>query len=206
MWESKMDIYNVFELRGRTLCYFGVGAIKKIKDIAEALKKQGINKVIVVTDEVAYKVTGAWDVIEPALKEVGIDSIMYTGVTPNPTVEQIDEATAMGKEFGAQAVIGIGGGSPIDSAKSVAILLEYTDKTASELYEQKFIPEKAKPIIAVNTTHGTGTEVDRFAVASILDKEYKPALAYDCIYPTYAIDDPRSYENATSKPDKIHID
>ncbi|OAA22475.1 iron-containing alcohol dehydrogenase [Kosmotoga sp. DU53] len=190
MWESKMDIYNVFELRGRTLCYFGVGAIKKIKDIAEALKKQGINKVIVVTDEVAYKVTGAWDVIEPALKEVGIDSIMYTGVTPNPTVEQIDEATAMGKEFGAQAVIGIGGGSPIDSAKSVAILLEYTDKTASELYEQKFIPEKAKPIIAVNTTHGTGTEVDRFAVASILDKEYKPALAYDCIYPTYAIDDP----------------
>ncbi|MDI3524312.1 iron-containing alcohol dehydrogenase, partial [Kosmotoga sp.] len=175
MWESKMDIYNVFELRGRTLCYFGVGAIKKIKDIAEALKKQGINKVIVVTDEVAYKVTGAWDVIEPALKEVGIDSIMYTGVTPNPTVEQIDEATAMGKEFGAQAVIGIGGGSPIDSAKSVAILLEYTDKTASELYEQKFIREKAKPIIAVNTTHGTGTEVDRFAVASILDKEYKPA-------------------------------
>ncbi|AKI96749.1 iron-containing alcohol dehydrogenase [Kosmotoga pacifica] len=190
MWESKVNIYNVFELRSRTLCYFGVGAINKIKDIASALKKEGRKKIIVVTDEVVYKVTGAWDVIEPALKENGIEWVMYTGVQPNPTVEQIDEATKMGKEIGAEAVIGIGGGSPIDTAKGVAILLEYTDKNATELYEQTFIPERAKPVIAINTTHGTGTEVDRFAVASILTKEYKPALAYDCIYPVYAIDDP----------------
>jgi len=190
MWESKVNIYNVFELRCRTLCYFGVGAINKIKDIATELKKAGVEKIVVVTDKVAYKVTGAWDIIETTLKEGGIDYILYDGVLPNPTVDQIDEATKMAKEFGAQAVIGIGGGSPIDTAKSVAILLEYSDKNAWELYELKFVPTKAKPIIAVNTTHGTGTEVDRFAVASILEKNFKPAIAYDCIYPTYAIDDP----------------
>lgn len=68
--------------------------------------------------------------------------------------------------------------------------MEYADKNARDLYEYRFMPDKAKPIVAVNLTHGTGTEVDRFAVASILEKDFKPAIAYDCIYPTYAIDDP----------------
>ena len=190
MWENKVNIYNVFELRAKTTCYFGVGALSKIKDIAEESKKKGINKTIVITDEVAYNITGAKAAVEEAFKSAGIEWVVFTDITPNPTVEQIDAATDLGKSFGAQMVLGIGGGSPIDSAKSVAILLEYTDKNATELYEQKFIPEKAKPIIAINTTHGTGTEVDRFAVASIVEKGYKPAIAYDCIYPTYAIDDP----------------
>ncbi|MBB6062385.1 alcohol dehydrogenase class IV [Thermosipho japonicus] len=191
MWESKMDVYNVFELRCKTTCYFGVGAIKKISDILDNLKAQGIDNVIFVTDKIAYKVTGAWDAIEPELKARGFKYVIYEDVSPNPTTIQINEATKLGLQNGAQAVIGIGGGSPIDTAKSVAILLEYPEKTAEELYEGLFSPEKAKPIIAINTTHGTGTEVDRFAVASILEKEYKPAIAYDCIYPFYAIDDPQ---------------
>lgn len=191
MFEKKVNIYNVFELRCKTTCYFGVGAIEKMKDISEYLKNDNMKKVIVITDPVAYKVTGAWDVVTKYFKEYGIKYVLYDKVTPNPTVEQIDEATKLGKEFGAKAVLGIGGGSPIDTAKSVAVLLEYDGKTGSELYEGKFVPTKAKPIIAINTTHGTGTEVDRFAVASILEKEYKPAIAYDCIYPLFAIDDPK---------------
>ena len=152
MWENKVNIYNVFELRAKTTCYFGVGALSKIKDIAEESKKKGINKTIVITDEVAYNITGAKAAVEEAFKSAGIEWVVFTDITPNPTVEQIDAATDLGKSFGAQMVLGIGGGSPIDSAKSVAILLEYTDKNATELYEQKFIPEKAKPIIAINTT------------------------------------------------------
>ncbi|ABS61021.1 iron-containing alcohol dehydrogenase [Fervidobacterium nodosum] len=191
MWERKVNIYNVFELRCKTTCYFGVGAIEKIKDIAEWLSSSKKDKVLIVSDPVAYKVTGAWDKVEKALKERNIGYVLYDKVTPNPTTDQIDEATKIGRDFGAEAVIGIGGGSPIDTAKSVAVLLEHKDKNARELYEGKFIPERAKPIIAINTTHGTGTEVDRFAVASILEKEYKPAIAYDVIYPTFAIDDPQ---------------
>ncbi|MCX7654747.1 MAG: iron-containing alcohol dehydrogenase [Fervidobacterium sp.] len=191
MWERKVNIYNIFELRCKTTCYFGVGAIKKIEDISEWLSNQKKKKVIVVTDPVAYKVTGAWDVVEKALKSKKIKYLVYDEVSPNPTTSQINEATNLGKDFNAEAVIGIGGGSPIDAAKSVAILLEYKNKSAEELYEGKFIPSKAKPIIAINTTHGTGTEVDRFAVATITEKKYKPAIAYDCIYPTFAIDDPQ---------------
>lgn len=190
MWESKMNPQRVIELRCRTLVYLGVGAIQKINEITDHLKHKGIERVLVVTDQTVHKVTGAWDVIEPALKNRGISCAVYTGVVPNPTVDNIDEAVRMGKDMGAQAVIGIGGGSPIDTAKSVAVLLHHTDKNARELYELKFTPEGAVPIIAVNTTHGTGTEVDRFAVASIPEKEYKPALVAECIYPLFAIDDP----------------
>lgn len=190
MWENRINLENVFELRCKNTTYFGVGAIKKIGSILDALKKMNIDNVILVTGKGSYKSSGAWDVVKPALDAAGFKYTIYDKVEPNPTVDMIDDAVAMGIKAGSKAVIGIGGGSPIDTAKGVAILLEYKDKNARELYEGKFLPEKAVPVIAINLTHGTGTEVDRFAVATILEKDYKPAIAYDCIYPLYAIDDP----------------
>lgn len=186
-----MAINEIREIRSKTTVYLGVGAIEKIYDIASNLKNMNIDKVLIVTGRGAYKKTGAWEYVEKALEKENIAYILYNEVTPNPTVDQVDEAARMGNELDAKAVIGIGGGSPIDAAKSAAILLEYKDKTARDIYEFKFTPEKAAPVIAINLTHGTGTEGDRFAVVSIPEKEYKPAIAYDCIYPLYAIDDPQ---------------
>ncbi len=191
MWEKDVNINQVSEIRTRTTVFFGIGAIEKIDFISKDLKSKGIDKVIVMSGRNAYKSTGAWDVVEKALKDNGIGYINYDKVTPNPTTHAVDEATAMAKEFGAKAVISIGGGSPTDAGKSVAILLEYPDKTATDIYEFKFTPEKAAPVVAINLTHGTGSETNRFAVVTIPEKEYKPAIAYDCIYPMYAIDDPK---------------
>lgn len=190
MWENKIDINQVVEIRAKTTAFFGVGAINKMADVAANLSGRGITKVIVMTGKSSHIKTGAWDVTKKALEDNGIKYLLYSKVTPNPTVDHVDEATAEAKAFGAEAVIAIGGGSPIDAAKSVAILLAYPEKNATELYELSFVPEKAAPVIAINLTHGTGTEVDRFAVVSIPSKEYKPAIAYDCIYPLFAIDDP----------------
>lgn len=190
MWENKIDINQVVEIRAKTTTFFGVGAINKMADIAANLSGRGITKVIVMTGKSSHIKTGAWDVTKKALEDNGIKYLLYSKVTPNPTVDQVDEATAEAEAFGAEAVIAIGGGSPIDAAKSVAILLAYPEKNATELYELTFVPDKAVPVIAINLTHGTGTEVDRFAVVSIPAKEYKPAIAYDCIYPLFAIDDP----------------
>ncbi len=190
MWEKDIDINQVVEIRTRTNVYFGVGAINKISEIAKNLKQKGIDKVIVMSGKNAYKATGAWDVVENALKENEVGYINFDKVTPNPTTHHVDEAAQTAKDFGAKAVISIGGGSPTDAGKSVAILLEYPDKNANDIYEFKFVPEKAAPIVSINLTHGTGTETNRFAVVTIPEKNYKPAIAYDCIYPTYAIDDP----------------
>ncbi len=195
MWEKDININEVKEIRVRTTVYFGVGAIKKIEDIAKDLKVKGLDKLIIVTGKGAYKKTGAWDHVQAALKNNAITYVHYDGVTPNPNTHQVNEAAKMAKEFGAKAMLAIGGGSAIDAGKSVAILMENPGKTAEELYEFKFTPEKAAPIIAINLTHGTGSEANRFAVVTILEKNFKPAIAYDCIYPMYSIDDPALMAN-----------
>ncbi|HIT92182.1 MAG TPA: iron-containing alcohol dehydrogenase [Candidatus Stercorousia faecigallinarum] len=191
MWEKDININEVKEIRTRTTVYFGVGAIKKIDDIAKVLKEKGIDKVIVMSGRNAYKATGAWDYVEKALKDNGIGYVNYAEVTPNPTTHHVNDAAKLAKDFGAKAVIAIGGGSPTDAGKSVAILLEYPEKTAEDIYDFTFTPEKAAPIVSINLTHGTGTETNRFAVVTNLEKNFKPAIAYDCIYPMFAIDDPQ---------------
>ncbi|MBR3605172.1 MAG: iron-containing alcohol dehydrogenase [Candidatus Gastranaerophilales bacterium] len=207
MWEKNIDIHEIKEIRTRTTVFFGVGAIKKIEDIAKDLKSKGINKLIVMSGRNAYKATGAWDYVEKALKNNNIEYVNYDKVTPNPTNQAVDEATSLAREFGAQAVIAIGGGSPTDAGKSVAILLKYPDKTANDVYEFTFSPSEAVPIVAINLTHGTGTETNRFAVATIVEKDYKPAIAYDCIYPMYAIDDPALMVKLSEKQTKyVSID
>lgn len=191
MWEKDINIHEVKEIRTRTTVYFGVGAIQKIKDIAKDIKSKGIDKVIVMSGRNAYKSTGAWAVVEKALQDNGIGYVNYDQVTPNPNTHHVNDAYKMAKEFGAKAVIAIGGGSPTDAGKSVAILLENPGKTAEDIFDFTFTPEKAAPIISINLTHGTGSETNRFAVVTNLEKNFKPAIAYDCIYPTYAIDDPQ---------------
>lgn len=190
MFEKYMDMNSVTEIRARSLIYFGCGAIQKMNTIAETLRKRGIERVVLITSKNAYKGSGAWEPTIAALEKNGIEYVHFDQVTPNPTTDSIDEATKAARDFGARAVIGIGGGSPIDVAKSVAILLEYPGETGESLYCYKFTPEKAAPIAAINLTHGTGTEVDRVAVASVAHKNYKPAIAYECIYPEWSIDDP----------------
>jgi alcohol dehydrogenase class IV len=190
MWGKQLDLEQIVEIRTKTIVYFGIGAIRKMTDIAKTLADQGISKVVVVTGQGSHIKSGAWEHAKKALDAANIVPVLYSKVTANPTVDQVDEATAIALEFGAQAVVAIGGGSPIDTGKSVAALVANPGKTARELYEYTFLPEKALPIIAINLTHGTGTESNRFAVVSIPEKEYKPAIAYDCLYPLYSIDDP----------------
>lgn len=190
MWGKQLDLEQIVEIRTKSVVYFGIGAITKMTDIAKTLADQRISKVVVVTGRGSHIKSGAWEHVKRALDAAKIVSVLYSKVTANPTVDQVDEATAVALQFGAQAVIAIGGGSPIDTGKSVAALAANPGKTARELYEYTFSPAKALPIIAINLTHGTGTEANRFAVVSIPEKEYKPAIAYDCLYPLYSIDDP----------------
>ena len=207
MWEKDIDINQIFEIRTRTTVFFGCGAIKKIEYIAQDLKAKGIDKVIVMSGKRAYKLTGAWDYVEKALKDNQIGYINYDGVTPNPTTHSVDEAVKIAKDFGAKAVISIGGGSPTDAGKSVAVLLKYPEKNANDLYEFKFTPTEAAPVVAINLTHGTGSETNRFAVVTVPEKEYKPAIAYDCLYPLYAIDDPVLMTKLSEKQTKyVSID
>lgn len=189
-WDKLIDINNVSEIRTASKVFLGVGAIEKIDFIAGELKKTGVTSVLVMTGKRAYETTGAWAYVTKAFEKYDLKYTLYNQVEPNPETHQVDAAVQIGKDNGANAVLAIGGGSPIDAGKSAAILLAYPEKNCTELYEMTFAPEKAVPFVAINLTHGTGSEANRFAVVTIPEKEYKPALAADCIYPFYSIDDP----------------
>lgn len=199
MWEKDIDVRAVREIRSKTLVYFGAGAIAKMDDIAKELRARGITKVLAVTGKGAYKKTGAWDYVTKACLAHGIDYTLYDGVTPNPNTHQVNAAVKQAERFGAQAVIAIGGGSAIDAGKSTAVLMKYPGKTAEELYEFAFTPEQAAPVVAINLTHGTGSEANRFAVVTIEEKNFKPAIAYNCLYPLFSIDDPQLMTGLSEK-------
>jgi alcohol dehydrogenase class IV len=189
-WEKKIDINNVFLLQPtRPKTFFGVGAIAKLDEILADYAAAGKNKVLVVTDTIAYKASGAWDTVEPALNK-HVTWVHYDKVRPNPTYDNCEDAAAAGMTFGADVILAIGGGSSMDTAKTAAVLMKHPGKKAKDFYEAMEPIADAIPLILINTSHGTGSECDAFAVAQS-DGEDKPAINSPHIYAAYAIEDPR---------------
>lgn len=136
--------------------YFGKGAIE---NVPTEFKARGFKKAAVITDkdlvkfEVATKVTKLLD-------EAGVDYALYDGIVPNPTIQNVKEGLAFVQEAQADCIIAIGGGSPIDTAKAIAIIAtnpEFSDVISLEGVADTKHP--CLPILAVPTTSGTAAEV-----------------------------------------------
>ncbi|MDO4976012.1 MAG: iron-containing alcohol dehydrogenase [Eubacteriales bacterium] len=135
-----------------------------IHEIPRHINNIGVNKALIVTDEGLVKI-GTVKMVTDVLDEAGKPYAIYSGVKPNPTVSIVNEAKKAYDDNGCDYVIGIGGGSPIDVAKSVGILA--TNGGTVEDYNGLELSEKpAAPIIAINTTAGTGSEVTRAFVVT----------------------------------------
>jgi alcohol dehydrogenase class IV len=192
-WLSKIDFGKVVHLRTKTDLFFGCGAIQKFEDICKELANRNINKLLIIAGKNSYKTCGAWDVIEPIMKKHNIEYTLFNEMQPNPIVDDVEKAVEIGIKFGAKGIVAIGGGSPIDAAKAVSVLINYPNANLYDLYTHngKF-PEEKKclPIIAINTTHGTGTEVNRFSVITFPKTTEKLGTGVESFYPLYSIDDP----------------
>ncbi|QOG30237.1 lactaldehyde reductase [Enterococcus casseliflavus] len=136
--------------------YFGKGAIE---NVPTEFKARGFKKAAVITDkdlvkfEVATKVT-------KLLEEAGVDYALYDGIVPNPTIQNVKDGLSFVKEAQADCIIAIGGGSPIDTAKAIAIIAtnpEFSDVISLEGVADTKHP--CLPILAVPTTSGTAAEV-----------------------------------------------
>ncbi|MBC9704299.1 MULTISPECIES: lactaldehyde reductase [Enterococcus] len=136
--------------------YFGKGAIK---EVANEAKKRGFKKALVVTDkdllkfEVATKVTAILD-------EAGLSYDIFDGIVPNPSIEDVKAGVKACQTAGADYIVAIGGGSPIDTAKAIGIITtnpEFSDVISLEGVADTKNP--ALPILAVPTTSGTAAEV-----------------------------------------------
>ena len=150
--------------------YFGAGSISAVVDEA---KSRAFKKILVVTDPSLVKF-GVSTKVTALLDEAGIPYDMYTDIKANPTIANIQNGVAKFKESGADAIVAIGGGSSMDTAKGIAIIIanpEYADVVSLE--GAVATTNKCVPIIAVPTTAGTAAEVTINYVVTDVEKKRK---------------------------------
>lgn len=175
----------MFEYRMPTEIVFGKGSSLKL---AEMVKKVGGTKVLLVTDK------GVWENkvlknIEKSLNENKIEYIVFSEVEPDPTIQGVEKATEMLKEFNADTVVGVGGGSSLDSAKAIAVMGTNEGKIF-DYVGFGLIKNKPLPIIAIPTTAGTGSEATFWSVLADKTQDIKASVGGWEIMPTIAILDP----------------
>ena len=159
-----------------------------IQEIPAALDSLGAAKVMVVTDPGIIKV-GIYGKIEKILKDAGKEIILVDDVKPDPSMQLVDSIADKARDSGAQAVIGLGGGSSIDSAK-VAAALVGNEGSIKNYIGVGMLPKPGLPIIAIPTTAGTGSEVTYLSILSDLENETKKGFGSAFIMPKFAFLDP----------------
>lgn len=145
-------------------------------------------KCIIVTGGSSAKKSGALDDMLFALEKENIKSIIYDSIGPNPRLDNCLEAAKKAREFGAEFVVGIGGGSPLDAAKAVAVYCTNGDFSMEDIYS----PEKrnkALPLVLIGTTAGTGSEVGRVSVLTHPETGRKKSIAPEDCYPSLTLAD-----------------
>ncbi len=162
---------------------FGVGSIATVKD---AMGMLGAKKLFVVYDQ-GVKMSGLAEKVTKPLDEQGVDYITYDDITAEPVEDVVDKAYEVAKEAGCDGVLGLGGGSPMDTAKIISVLLKKGGKT-SDYFLSKLGPifHDHVPSLMVPTSSGTGSEVTCVAVVSDINHAKDGVLAG----PSMAIVDP----------------
>lgn len=164
--------------------YFGTGSINSLTDILYNIKSRNI---FLVSGKNSYKTSGAEEILGDILKEYTLT--LFNEVSGDPVISDIIKGMDVFIESDCDTVIAVGGGSVIDTAKSINILSSQDADPRSVITGEKKITCKGKPLIAIPTTSGAGSEATHFAVV-YMDKE-KYSLAHDFILPEYSIIDPQ---------------
>lgn len=160
----------------------GKGSVKNIKDIA--IKLGGKHAMIISGPNL--KKMGIVDKVAGYLKEAGIDVDDFTDIEANPSVTTVEKATEQFKSSGADFIVTLGGGSPMDVAKAVGVVAKYGGSITDYEGAHK-VPGPIIPLIAIPTTAGTGSEVTAFSVITDHSRDYKLTVFSYEILPTYAI-------------------
>ena len=176
---------NDFQFTIPAKVVYKAGAIEELSNL---LKDAGIDKVLVVTDP-GLAQAGFVDIVSRVLTTGSIEHKIFKDVEPNPSVDTVDTGTAIFNEFKFQGVIALGGGSPMDTAKAIAV--KVTNNGNIPDYEGMDAFDKDPlPVFAIPTTAGTGSEVTPFAVITDRANKYKLTMISTRIIPKVAMLDP----------------
>lgn len=168
-----------------TKIVFGKGSLDKLAK----LKLPG-KKALIVTGGTSTTRLGYVDRIVNLLKEREIESVVYNKVQPNPTNINVDEGAEIIQKEGCDFIIGIGGGSSIDSAKAMSMVASNEGKCWDFFTGAARSKNKAIPVVAVPTTAGTGTEADQWFVITNEELNQKIGWGGEKFFPTLSIVDP----------------
>jgi len=188
----EVNMYDLF-VAGRIS--FGPGVSCKVGELA---KKLGAKRAVLVTDESMEKL-GISDRIAGIMEKEGIETCIFAGVEPEPSVETTDAVAMLARENDCQLVVGLGGGSCMDVAKAVSVLI--TNEGSASLYQGLgLVKNPGVPKIMIPTTSGTGSEVTFTAVLIRKSDGFKGGINDDKLYPDYSLLDP---ELALTMPPRV---
>jgi alcohol dehydrogenase len=196
MWTLKKIWYRIFQFfltRAEYLMPWrqpelleGPGAVKKLPAF---VKSKGIDKVLIVTDQVLHKI-GLLNTLFAACDEAGLSYVLFDGAEPNPSLENIEDARKLYVENQCQGFIAFGGGSSMDCAKAAGARIARPNKTISQMGGTLKVLKKIPPFFAVPTTAGTGSETTIAAVVTDRSTHHKYAVQDLVLIPKYAVLDP----------------
>lgn len=144
-------------------------------------------KALIVTGKHSAVANGAFDDVRIALESNGVSWELFNEVEENPSIETVMRGREKALSFGAELVVGIGGGSPLDAAKAIALMAYHKNEGAAYLYK-KGADSTCLPVVAVPTTCGTGSEVTGVSVLTIHEKKTKGSISHK-IFPVLALVD-----------------
>ena len=177
-----------------TRILFGAGQLKKLHE----QELPGKKALIVISSGKSVRENGYLATLEDQLRQAKVDYAVFDEILPNPTKDNVMNGAACAKANGCDFVIGLGGGSSIDAAKSIALMAvnegDYWDYIDAGSGKGKAPAKDPLPIVAITTTAGTGTEADPWTVVTKTDTCEKIGWGYDKTFPTLAIVDPELME------------
>jgi len=178
---------NPFQYFQPTEIRFGAG---RVVEVGEAVARWGRRCLIVTVPEFPA-FAPLFRRVKESLTSRGVAFAHFNGVVPNPTIDSVSAGAAMARDFGADVILGLGGGSSMDTAKAVAVEAVHEGSCWDYLFFKPTQPtEKTLPVVAVTTTSGTGSQVTQVAVVTNPGEKNKSALYHARLYPKVAIVDP----------------
>jgi alcohol dehydrogenase len=159
-----------------------------LKDAGTDIKALGFKKALIVTDKVLNDI-GLVKKLEDVLVENGVGSVIYDGTQPNPTVGNVNDGLEILRKENCDFVISFGGGSPHDCAKGIALVAS----NGGSIKDYEGVDMSAKPqlpLVAINTTAGTASEMTRFCIITDEERHIKMAIVDKHTTPILAVNDP----------------
>lgn len=144
------------------------------------------SKALIVTGKHSSRANHSLEHATQALSNHSIPYVIFDDIEQNPSVETVMKATKVGIEEKVDFVLGIGGGSPLDASKAIALMIANPDKPKESLYQKAALPQL--PVACIPTTAGTGSEVTPYAILTLHEEKTKRSISHR-IYPKYAFAD-----------------